>query len=125
MHEAGAAVRRKINRILGGCALDLVSNSARWGWVCTALFLLGDRPTKKSRRTTVHLLLALTLFAISCDLSTLVTPAVPTSVPGGVNTIIAQTAEAAATQTALLAPSPTQTSTLAPLPTNTPTVTPL
>jgi hypothetical protein len=57
-------------------------------------------------------------------LTTLITPAAPTSVPGGVNTIIAQTAEAAATQTALLAPSPTQTPTPAPLPTNTPTVTP-
>jgi Ig-like domain-containing protein len=52
-----------------------------------------------------------------------VTPEAPTPVPGAVDTIVAQTAQAAATQTALQAP-PTLTPTYTAVPTKTASVTP-
>lgn len=80
--------------------------------------------TNGQRRTLLHWLLVCALVIISCDVSTLVAPAaVPTLVPGGINTIVAQTAGAAATQTAALIP-PTLTPTTTPTATRTPTVTP-
>jgi hypothetical protein len=83
-----------------------------------------EEPTNPPRRSLISGLLALTLLLISCDLSTLVTPAVvPSPIPGVVDTIVAQTAQAAATQTALQNP-PTPTPTLTPIPTRTPTLTP-
>ncbi|HEX8992829.1 MAG TPA: NBR1-Ig-like domain-containing protein [Anaerolineales bacterium] len=79
--------------------------------------------TNRQRHTIVSALLALTLLLISCDLSTLLGPAVPPPVPGAVNTIVVLTAEAAGTQTAAAIP-PTWTPTFTPSPTRTPTITP-
>ncbi|MGE5074033.1 MAG: NBR1-Ig-like domain-containing protein [Anaerolineae bacterium] len=68
--------------------------------------------------------MALTLLLISCDVSTLVAAPPPTPLPpGGIATIVVQTAQAAASQTAALLP-PTLTPTLTPAPTKTPTETP-
>ncbi len=64
------------------------------------------------------------LLLISCDVSTLLTPQGPAPAPGAVNTIVVQTAQAAASQTAAALP-PTLTPTLTPVPTRTPTQTPL
>jgi hypothetical protein len=61
------------------------------------------------------------LLIISCDVSTLAIsqPVIPTQIPGALNFLIAQTAGAAATQTAALIP-PTLTPSLTPFPTFTP-----
>ena len=75
------------------------------------------------RRHLLQGLLALTLVFISCDVSTLAGPQVPTVVPGAVDTIVVMTAQAAGTQTAALLP-PTLTPTLTPVPTHTPSLTP-
>ncbi len=81
-------------------------------------------PTNGQRRTLLHWLLVFAVVVMSCDVSTLVVPApVPTLGPGGINTIVAQTAGAAATQTAALIP-PTLTPSMTPTATRTPTVTP-
>lgn len=57
-------------------------------------------------------------------MSTLVAqPAIPTPAPGAISTIVVQTAQAAATQTAALLP-PTLTPTFTPPPTRTATITP-
>ncbi len=63
------------------------------------------------------------LLLISCDVSTVLPAAVPTPVPGAVNTIVALTAQSAASATAAFI-TPTLTSTPTPLPTKTPTITP-
>lgn len=56
-------------------------------------------------RRKLFLLLSAAVFVISCDVTSfLASPAFPTTAPGAVNTIIAQTAAAAATQTALRMP---------------------
>lgn len=61
---------------------------------------------------------------MSCDVSTLMAPPpLATLGPNAINVIVAQTAAAAATQTAALLP-PTLTPSVTPLPTKTPTVTP-
>jgi hypothetical protein len=85
----------------------------------------GELPTNGQRRTLLHWLAVLALVVMSCDVSTLVAPAppVPTLGPGGINTIVAQTAGAAATQTAALVP-PSLTPTATPTASRTPTVTP-
>jgi hypothetical protein len=82
-------------------------------------------PTNHKRRKILQGLLALTLVLISCDVSSLVAPgpAIPTPPPGLVNTIVADTAQAAASQTATLLP-PTLTPTWTPPPTKTPSETP-
>ena len=72
---------------------------------------------RKHRALTMFLALAL-MFA--CAPLTAPTTIPPTFDPGSLNTMIAQTAGAAATQTALLQP-PTITPTYTPFPTNTPT----
>ena len=76
----------------------------------------------------LYFLLIFTIFVISCDVSTLIPASQPpTSAPNALNVIIAQTAAAAATQTAKLftptfTPSVTPSPTLVPL--DTPTITP-
>jgi hypothetical protein len=67
----------------------------------------------------------LAIMAISCDVSFLLpsVPAFPTAPPGAVETIVAGTAGAAQTQTAVLVPS-TSTPTFTPTATRTPTLTP-
>ncbi len=62
---------------------------------------------------------------ISCDVSTLVSPApaITPLPPEAIGTIVVETAQAAATQTEALIP-PSLTPTLTPLPTRTPTITP-
>jgi hypothetical protein len=89
----------------------------------------GELPTNGQRRTLLHWLLVFAIVVISCDVSTLVAPAppVPTLGPGGINTIVAQTAGAAATQTAALMPptlTPSATATASRTPTVTPSLTP-
>jgi Ig-like domain from next to BRCA1 gene len=81
----------------------------------------------KSSRA-LQIFLASVLLLISCDVSTFAaSQQIPTPVPGAINLMVAQTAGAAATQTAAQIP-PTLTATIAPLPTlvptNTPTATP-
>ena len=68
---------------------------------------------------------ALAILAISCDVSFMLPsgPAFPTAAPGVVETIVAGTAGAAQSQTAVLLP-PTVTPTFTITPTRTPTVTP-
>jgi hypothetical protein len=76
----------------------------------------------------LYFLLIFTIFVISCDVSTFVPASQnPTAAPNALNVIIAQTAAAAATQTAklftpTLTPSATPFPTLVPL--DTPTITP-
>ncbi len=60
---------------------------------------------------------------MSCDASSLFTFTAPTPVEGAVNTIVVQTAQAAASQTAAAMP-PTETPTLTAVPTQTPSITP-
>ena len=73
----------------------------------------------KSKRA-LYIFLAAVLLLIGCDVSTLVAPPqISTPVPGAINLMVAQTAAAAATQTAALRP-PTLTPTLTPFPTQTP-----
>ena len=60
---------------------------------------------------------------ISCDISSLLPAPAPTDVPGAVNTIVVQTAQAAASETAAAMP-PTLTPTLTQIPTQTPSITP-
>lgn len=79
--------------------------------------------TNRQRHTIVSAFLAVTLLLISCDLSTLVGPAVPPPAPGAVNTIVVLTAGAAGTGTAAAIP-PTWTPTFTPSPSRTPTITP-
>jgi len=75
---------------------------------------------KSSSRRTLRIFLASVLLLISCDVSTLAaSQQIPTPIPNAINLIIAQTAAAAATQTAALLP-PTLTPTLTPFPTQTP-----
>lgn len=84
----------------------------------------GEAATKHRRYAILSGFLALTLVLISCDLSTLTGPApIATPIPGLVNTIVVQTAQAAASQTEALAP-PTATPSFTPVPTKTPSVTP-
>ena len=83
---------------------------------------------KPKTRRALQIFLASVLLLVSCDVSTFGAPQqIPTPMPGAINLIIAQTAAAAATQTAALLP-PTLTPTLTPFPTQTPpnaaTVTP-
>ncbi len=80
----------------------------------------------KARKSVARYLLLIALLVISCDLSSLVAPAgpIPTPVPGAVDTIVAQTAAAAWTQTAAnITVIPTWTATDTPVPTDTPTPT--
>ncbi len=70
----------------------------------------------------VYFLLVVTFFVLSCDISTLIAPAVPTTAQG-VETIVAQTAAVAATQTAKEF-TPTLTPSFTPFPTHIPSVTP-
>jgi hypothetical protein len=59
----------------------------------------------KSQKRIGYLLTIATIFILGCDISTLVAPqSIPASAPGNINTIVAQTAAAAATQTAALNP---------------------
>ena len=60
---------------------------------------------------------------LSCDMASLLVPQAPALEPGAVNTIVVQTAQAAASQTAAAMP-PTETPTLTPVPTRTASVTP-
>jgi len=77
----------------------------------------------KSQRA-LQIFLASVLLLISCDVSTFAAPQqIPSPVPGAINFIVAQTAAAAATQTAAFVP-PTRTSTFTPFPTQTPSDTP-
>jgi hypothetical protein len=78
------------------------------------------RPSRKASA-----LLAVTILIISCDVSTFVAPpqVIPTAAPGAIDTIVAQTAAAALTQTAALLP-PTLTPSITPLPSQTPSITP-
>ncbi len=77
----------------------------------------------KSQRA-LQIFLVSILLLMSCDVSTFAVPQqILTPIPGAVNMIVAQTAAAAATQTAALIP-PTLTSTLTPFPTQTPLDTP-
>lgn len=72
-------------------------------------------------------LIVLTLLMLSCDVSTLVAPAgsAASPVPGIVDTIVAQTAAAAWTQTAAhITVVPTSTASVTPVPSDTPTITP-
>jgi hypothetical protein len=87
----------------------------------------GGKSTKPQRRI-AHLILTVTVLLISCDLSTLVTPVVPTPLP--LDTVIALTAAAASAQTALAstqtaaANTATATASPTPIPSKTPTLTP-
>lgn len=74
------------------------------------------------RNTKIAALLVTTAAILAC-VPTLATPALPTLDPLSIDTVIAETAGAAATQTALRMP-PSLTPSLTPLPTNTPTTTP-
>jgi hypothetical protein len=69
----------------------------------------------------LYFLLVVTLFVLSCDISTLIAPAVPTAALG-VETIVAQTAAVAATQTAK-GFTPTLTPSFTPFPTHIPSAT--
>lgn len=76
------------------------------------------------RRRNGYWLLILTLFVLSCDVSTLAAPApIPSPNPNTINIIVAMTAGAAATQTAVLIP-PTLTPSFTPFPSQTPSITP-
>lgn len=78
----------------------------------------GARPSSLSAK---HFLWTMALgLTLSCALPIYAAPQIPTPIPGIVNTIVVQTANAAATQTAALAP-PTPT----PLPASTPSFTPI
>ena len=74
-------------------------------------------------RKPIFLFVAL-LFLLACEIPALSAPVSPGTEPLPVETIIAGTAAAAQTQTAILRPPPTKTPTPTPLPTGTPTVTP-
>ena len=79
----------------------------------------------KSQKRIGYLLTIATIFVLGCDVSTLVAPQqILTSVPGSIDTIVVQTAAAAATQTAALIP-PMLIPSLTPLPTKTASVTPI
>ena len=79
---------------------------------------------KSSSQRALQIFLASVLLLISCDVSTLISnQQIPTPIPGAINLIVAQTAAAAATQTAAIIP-PTLTPTLTPFPTQTPLDTP-
>ena len=54
----------------------------------------------RSQKRILYFLLTITIFVISCDVSTLIAPSPPPPVQNDINAIIAQTAAAAATQTA-------------------------
>ncbi|HUH96380.1 MAG TPA: NBR1-Ig-like domain-containing protein [Anaerolineales bacterium] len=72
----------------------------------------------------LQIFLASVLLLMSCDVSTFAaSEQIPTPIPGAIDLLIAQTAAAAATQTAALLP-PTLTPTLTPFPTQTPPDTP-
>jgi len=76
----------------------------------------------------LQIFLASVLLLMSCDMSTFAAPPqIPTPIRGAIKLMVAQTAAAAATETAALIPS-TLTPTLTPFPTqtpvNTPTITP-
>jgi len=73
---------------------------------------------------TIIPLLAVLLVQLACELPVLSTPASSNPEPASIETIIAGTAAAAQTQTALALPSPTETPTITPQPTETPTETP-
>ena len=75
---------------------------------------------KLQSKRALQIFLTSALLLISCDISTFVAaPQLPTTVPGVINLLAAETAAAAATQTAALIP-PTLTSTPTPFPTQTP-----
>ncbi len=72
------------------------------------------------QKRVLYFLLIITIFVISCDVSTFVpAPQNPTAAPNALNVIIAQTAAAAATQTAKLF-TPTFTPSVTPFPTQVP-----
>ncbi len=76
------------------------------------------------QRRILYFLLVITLFVVSCDITTLIKPAaIPTTVQGGVETIVAQTAAVAASRTAALFTA-TLTPSFTPFPTNIPSTTP-
>ncbi len=84
----------------------------------------GECATNGKHRTFLHWFLPLAILVISCDVSSLIgLQQPPTPVPGAVNTIVVQTAQAAASQTAAAVP-PTLTPTFTPIPTKTPSETP-
>jgi len=70
------------------------------------------------------LLFAALLFLLACEFPVLSAPASSDTEPLSIETIVAGTAAAAQTQTAILLPPPTKTPTLTPLPTGTSTETP-
>jgi hypothetical protein len=81
----------------------------------------------KSKRA-LHMFLASVFLLMGCDVSTFTLPQqIPTPIPGAIKLMVAQTAAAAATETAALIP-PTLTLTLTPFPSltpvNTPSITP-
>jgi len=78
-----------------------------------------------TKRLIVQAIGVLVILVISCDVSFLLpsAPTFPTAAPGVVETIVAGTAEAAQTQTAVLVPA-TFTPTFTPTVTRTPTLTP-
>jgi hypothetical protein len=67
----------------------------------------------------LQIFLASVLLLMGCDMSTFAAPQVPTPIPGAIKLMVAQTAAAAATETAALLP-PTLTRTLTPFPSLTP-----
>jgi len=69
-------------------------------------------------------LFAALLFLLACEIPVLSAPASSGTEPLSIETIVAGTAAAAQTQTAILRPPPTKTPTLTPLPTGTSTETP-
>lgn len=71
-----------------------------------------------------HLLLAAVIFIISCAVPSITQPQSVAPQPGAVDTIVAQTAGAASTQTVRALPTSTKTPTATPTPRNTDTVTP-
>ncbi len=79
---------------------------------------------KSNSQRALQIFLVSVLLLISCDVSTFAAPQQAlTPIPGAINLIVAQTAVAAATQTAAFIP-PTLTSTLTPFPSQTPLDTP-
>jgi hypothetical protein len=79
---------------------------------------------KSNSQHALQIFLASVLLLISCDVSSFAaSQQVPTPIPGAINVIVAQTAAAAATQTAALIPV-TLTPSLTPFPSQTPADTP-
>ena len=79
---------------------------------------------KPYKKKTWHLLLAAMLFILGCVAPSLSQQPVSAPLPGAADTIIAQTAGAASTQTAQVLPTSTDTPTVTSTPRNTATITP-